>query len=49
MNDPVERYPITGDEARRTGTRTILILMLMSLIGIGILAYMMNGQNKSLH
>jgi len=48
-NSLVDVYPITGDEARRTSTKIILILMLTSLIGIGILAYMMNEQNKTLH
>jgi hypothetical protein len=48
-NSIIVDYPNTGDEARRTTSRIILILMLMSLIGIGVLAYMMREQNKTLH
>jgi len=48
-NSRVVKYPNTGDDTRRTNSRIILILMLMSLIGIGVLEYMMKEQNKTLH
>jgi hypothetical protein len=49
QNNTVDVYPNTGDEARITTSRIILILMVMSLIGIGVLAYIMREQNKTLH
>jgi hypothetical protein len=43
-----EAYPLTGDNVNEIDTRIILIMMVMSLIGIGVLASMMREQNKTL-
>ncbi len=48
-NNQLEEYPNTGDKIRRTSTRTTVILMIISLIGIGVLSYMMQVQNKTPH
>jgi len=48
-NEIIEKYPNTGDINRRNSSCIIIILMAMSLIGIGVLAFMMIEQNKTLH
>lgn len=48
-NNRVVEFPMTGDVTDRVSTRATVILMLLSLIGIGILAYLMKEQNKTLH
>jgi hypothetical protein len=49
INTNAEEFPMTGDEYNRINTKIILIMMVMSLIGIGVLASMMREQNKTLY